>query len=148
MGEAIKCLIGGWTHKQYYLREREWQIIAAMADCSHGQLRSLTRLSSCNPKLVWRGGKGLSHLTIMSAVGGGLRSLRSVCKETEKPSAPPKTTSSSFSPVICVLLNCVSLAISLWAEFHCSLISIWQYICALVCANSVCFYSVYEIVSF
>lgn len=70
-----------------------------MADCSHGQLGSLTRLSSCNPKLVWRGGKGL---TITSAVGGGLRSLRSVREETEKPSAPPKTTSSSLSPLSCV----------------------------------------------
>ncbi len=104
MGEAIKCLIGGWTHKQYYLREREWQIIAAMAECSHGQLRSLTSLSSCNPKLVWRRGKGL---TITSAVGGGLRSLRSVRKETEKPSAPPKTTSSSFSPLSCVFFRTV-----------------------------------------
>ncbi|KAL1269895.1 hypothetical protein QQF64_032184 [Cirrhinus molitorella] len=97
-----------------------------MADCSHGQLRSLTRLSSCNPKLVWRGGKGL---TITSAVGGGLRSLRSVRKETEKPSAPPKTTSSSFLPVVCVCSSepCVLgyFATSrVLVKDHCSLLSI------------------------
>lgn len=104
---------------------------------SYGRLQSrtvavsLTRLSSCNPKLVLRGGKGL---TITSTVGGGLRSLWSACKEKEKPSAPPKTTSSSFSPRhVCVLLKCVLgyFATSrVLVKDHCSLLSIWQYICA------------------
>lgn len=114
-----------------------------MADCSYGQLRPLTSLSSCDPKLVWRGGKGLP---ITSPVGGGpeisvVCSLISFYQETKQPAA--------FTPFVCSSKLCV---LGYFAMSSCARPTlITQHLTVHLCFcmwKQYLFYSVYEMVSF